>query len=233
LYNSVAAGEGPSRAFLSRVWQQLENLSIKSREENTDALVPLFRKNSAGLLVPRADDMLFYQILGIVFPGESDIKALKEIVQPYYRAVGRILLHCLAVDNYFEIDDGNAVLERNHRYMIGGHVLPSIYRNYLLRGVDPKDNEYQLSDLLRDFVAIKDATNMNSSDMVAILQGFDLDESELDSMKDDPDLMHKTFREKVKNDVIDEASIALEALKEGLTLDGKSFQGHEFFCASI
>jgi hypothetical protein len=179
-------------------------------------------RNPGGLLVPQEDSMLSYQILGVVEPSKSDIEALKVIVQPYYRAVGRLLLHCLAVDNYFEIEDeGTEFLERKHRYMIGGHVLPSIYRNYLLRGFDPMDKDYVLSDLLLDFVAIKDATNTNSSSMTAILQGLGLDESELESMKDDPSLMHKTFREKVKDNVIDEVSIALEALQEGLTLDGK------------
>jgi hypothetical protein len=187
--------------------------------------VSLFRKNPGGLLVPQEDSMLCYQILGVIDPDEKETRALKKIVHPYYRAVGRILLHCLAVDNYFKIEDEETeFLERKHRYMIGGHVLPSIYRNYLLRGVDPMDNDYELSKLLRDFVAIKDATNSNSSNMTAILQGLDLDESQLESMKDNPDLMHKTFREKVKTNVIDEVSIALEALKEGLTLDGKRFE---------
>jgi hypothetical protein len=175
--------------------------------------------------------MLCYQILGVIDPDESETRALKKIVQPYYRAIGRILLHCLAVDNFFNIEDEDTdFLERKQRFMIEGHVLPSIYRNYLLRGVDPMDNDYELSNLLRDFIAIKDATNSNSSNMTAILQGLELDESQLESMKDDPDLMHKTFREKVKTNVIDEVNIALEALQEGLTLDGKSL---ETVCASI
>jgi hypothetical protein len=162
-------------------------------------------------------------------PKKLDIENLKAIVQPYYRAVGRLLLHCLAVDNYFKIEDEDTeFLERKHRYMIGGHVLPSIYRNYLLRGVDPMDKDYALSNVLRDFVAIKDATNTNSSSMTAILQGLGLDELELEAMKDNPKLMHQTFREKVKNSVIDEVNIALEALQQGLTLDGKVMNG---FCA--
>jgi len=73
---------------------------------------------------------------------ESRARAL---VQPFYRTLGRIMLYCIAMDNTLPEGIPNEEWQKQ-RFLIAAQALPNIYRNYLLRGIDPTNNRYRIGD---------------------------------------------------------------------------------------
>jgi hypothetical protein len=56
----------------------------------------------------------------------------KELARLYYRAIGRIMAYCI-----------------RHKFHISEQVLPKLYRNYLLRGLDPMNKMYPIPELAK------------------------------------------------------------------------------------
>jgi uncharacterized protein YihD (DUF1040 family) len=209
----VAKDEGgPTRAFLNEVWRQLPELTVASEDKN----VALFCKGYNGDIVPVDDDIICHDL-----KIKGDRKGAKALVQPFYRAIGRILLYCLCMNNTpIRSDDAS----EKQFYLIGSHIMPNIYRNYLLRGIDPTDDRYDISDLVHDVVTIRLNKNQAAKDdrdidyFMNYLLGACGDNVENVS---DSDELQRRFRQYTKESLIDGCLMALEALKMGLTLDGK------------
>jgi hypothetical protein len=140
----------------------------------------------------------------------AKLKAM-ELVGPYYRAIGRLILYSIIVS--YEGKDGEDLV----RFFIGSHVIANIYRNYFLRGIDPTDEDYNLSDLLHDVIKIRLACfGVDSKDrMKQYVEFAGSDGNDEATTCED---LHTRFRETAKKDFIDDRSIAVGALKEGITL---------------
>ena len=182
---------GPTRAFVSEVMRQMETLKVVSSGGRETSL---FDKTNFGFCAPQSNDFLKNK-LGL----QSDEEEARGVVHPYYRALGRILFYCIA-----------------QNITIASIALPELYRNYLLRGIDPEDERYSLPDLAHDVVRLVPLKYKEGDYQDAIrkyLLAFNDD-------KEIP-LDHDTFRAKVKENFIDSCDIALDALKEGLSLDGE------------
>jgi hypothetical protein len=177
---------GPTRVFVSEVWRQLP--ALKAHHRGFD--VSLFDSDQkGGNVTPCGNDWLQSK-----FGKNAEIEEIRAALRPYYRAVGRIMLHC-----FF------------HDIPLAAHTMPPLLRHYLLRGVSPIDKGYPLSDLVTDVVKM---TNLSSADN-PVVEFVEMcgDDEEAENTEDNFRLMaHKRF--------IEESDISLEALKEGLTLDG-------------
>jgi len=181
---------GPTRAFISEVMRQMGSLKVKSFGEDRDTI--LFITTYLGFLAPQHNDFIQMK-LGL----QSQKEEARGLVHPYYRALGRIFFYCLAQD-----------------ITIASIALPELYRNYLLRGIDPEDGRYPLLDLVHDVARLVKLQHNEGDYQDAMRQYLlfvDGEEAPLD---------HDAFRAKVREYFIDDCDIALDALAEGLSLDG-------------
>jgi len=55
------------------------------------------------------------------------------------------MLYCIAMDNTLPEGIPNEEWQKQ-RFLIAAQALPNIYRNYLLRGIDPTNNRYRIGD---------------------------------------------------------------------------------------
>merc|ERR1719491_2659069 len=102
-------------------------------------------------------------------------------VKCYYRALGRIM--------YRAISSGNSILET---------VLSPYYLNVVLRGMEPKDEAYDLGSLLDDIFSVQD-----NKSVMKYFKGIEKEEAK--------DSLQLTFFNNKK--------IAIDALREGFTLN--------------
>ena len=116
---------GPTRAFVSEVMRQIGDLKVTCPEKR---VAELFTTTSMGSFKPTENEYIVTK-LGLT----EDPEEARALVRPYYRALGRILFYCFG---------------RN--VTIDSIVMPELYRNYLLRGIDPEDKRYSIFDLVHD-----------------------------------------------------------------------------------
>lgn len=116
----------------------------------------------------------------------------KKVAHRCYRALGRILGFCIL-----------------HEYHISNNVLSKFHRNYLLRGITPKDG-YDKADLFYDLKESMGQENNDNKQIFNNLQAF------LES-KDETDFETK-LRNHVHDIYIDQNTFFLNAIKEGMQL---------------
>lgn len=182
----IAVDEGgPTRAFLSQLFQQMGSLYISISEEKE---MSLFEASELlGQCVPQCDDTL-----KSCFGSNVDLEAK---ARSYYRAVGRAILYCLRTNN-----------------TIASHAVPGLYRNYLLRGVSPLSEEYKIDDLVQDVMPLTSGIPLDQFMEIFVMYSETEEDGETDTKV--------IFRKAVHSRWIGDRSIALEALREGITLEG-------------
>ena len=125
-------------------------------------------------------------------------------IAPYYRAIGRLMIQCIAAT----ADDSS-----DHGLKISGTAMPFILRHKLFRGVDPVDESYPLDHLLNHAFSLLGIDDMTRD---KAFEYFSID------VRSFPDVNEavKRVREEVHEMWIKERSLAIKALEEGLTLNG-------------
>lgn len=106
----------------------------KVRNDNGKSCA-LFESHN-GKLWPMPDDVLEYHL-------GRDVS--KELVTPHARCIGRIFLNSIACNFIDKFDN-----DRIERFPIADHVLPNVFRRYLLQLIKPTNPKYQAHDLLED-----------------------------------------------------------------------------------
>lgn len=195
---------GPSRQFLSEVWRQLDQVSVTSNE----ITLTLFgRQETSGYLMPRPDGYLDQKL-----KVSHDIE-VKEVVVSKYRAVGRILLQALI-----------------QQHPIANHVLPEMYRNWLIRNVKPTSDAYEMADLVHHMFTMihhtekKDGQKTELDVIVEAMNALQFgDQDEIDNSV-------QSVRQFAQEQYIDGYKIALDAIKDGLTCNGKK---HMFYLNNV
>jgi hypothetical protein len=188
---------GPTKVFLSRIWQHVGNLAIPDGKGN---YLTLFAKAGLlGQLVPQSDEWFGVKLKS------SDLDNIEAVGLRHdiYRAIGRVMLYCL-----------------RSNFHIADHALPNLYRNYLIRGIGPLSEDYKLNDLLEDVLAMMEWKKEDRPDDERELMQQFLSLLELEDTDEDEDIA-VTFRKAVDEIYIGGRKIALEALQEGITLNGK------------
>jgi hypothetical protein len=89
----------------------------------------------------------------------------------------------------------------------------------LFRGVDPVDRDYAISDLVDDAFTLIDLKHLLKDKTKEESFHFVCKRFEIEDLEGEEAAV--AFRKKMKTTYIDTRSIALTALKEGMTLDGK------------
>jgi hypothetical protein len=208
---------GPTRDFLSNVWTQIGDLHV-THPRDSETVAKLFDRDAhAEYIVPQTNVRIASALgLNISDDGttiiDEDSKFALELIKPFGRAIGRIMLYCIA--NQLEGDDDDDT-RPPQRFYIATHILHNLFRNYLFRGVDPKhDDEYPLLELLVDVVDLKftEATKKGNNAQQQM-------QLYLDDERHGTDL-ECSFRQMASQDFITGRSWILDSIKEGLTLDG-------------
>ena len=117
---------GPARSFMSQVWRQLGEVEVQPR-------VYLF-ESFAGNLWPQINDRLRQR------------ESTRRAVHVLGRAMGRMILHAITNRHKYDIDADA------ERFTVPDYILPRPYRYYLLQGVKPTDERYNIRDLYEDFL---------------------------------------------------------------------------------
>jgi hypothetical protein len=145
---------------------------------------------------------LFYEKGGSLWPERDcvlesieDFAAKRAMIRAYYRAIGRMFLYSIVM-----------------RIPVPTMVLPNLYRNYLLRGIEPEfakcsdhdcqDDEYRLGDLLED--TFGDVSDARKDTLPEILSSVDPVEN------------MRLFRSRVQQRFIKDCELALSGLGDGL-----------------
>lgn len=210
---------GPKRQFMDEIMNQMGDLVIKDAKNQME--LKLFESFEV-CLMPVTNDQL----------ESTRGRGLEKKVKAFYRGIGRLFALC-----YLHREENG---ERN--LLIAAKCLPSLYRNCksklffshkarcqrltsysaavdLFRSVSPLDEDYKLSPLIDDAFAIlnpyKNVTNVQDAKAY-----FDC-ETETE------------FREMVNTALIKTRIFALDALKEGITLNGKSISLYGGYNATI
>lgn len=177
-------GGGPTRQFLSMFWRYLPKITATNKNYGEYSLF----EETDNYLRPLCDNKIIYTLM------EDDYKLEETAICRIYRAFGRIVGFCLL-----------------HGYHIYHNVLSKIHRNYLFRGISPKES-CDISDLLFD---LKDSMGQ---------QGI-ADEKFLDDLRESIDcksLTETDFERQLRDHVfevyIEQNMIFLEAVKEGMRL---------------
>ena len=202
--NAVDDG-GPSRAFLSEVWKQLRGLVISLNGRS----VELFNEHG----VPNENVNIISQLKADGMMTEAEY-----LVRSRCRILGRFMFYCIAMSRRMPVTTGNKISD-SQNLILASHVLPEVYRYYYMKDIDPTSNEYPIEQLVNDVVTIKFPTKsqMQSDDdrMQTYVDNIaDSDESSSDDLR-------SRFRELAKADLIENRSWAVQAIKEGLTLEGR------------
>jgi hypothetical protein len=197
----MTAGDegGPTRAFLSEVWGQMRDLDVK----HNGRAVKLFTENC----LPNENCNITSK-LNLSY----DQEMARQLVRPYYMALGRLMLYTIAMSNRQSFCDKRKKTE----IFMAPHVLPRIYRYYLLKDIDPMNEQYPLVDLLHHVIEMREHVKGQSYDktMESYFSAVDID-------GDVSNDVYSNFRQAAQEDFIDRRSWALDAMKEGITLDGK------------
>jgi len=107
---------GPARDFFSKIWKNLELLSLHYQGKNRCCInhtnkINLFSLSEYGL-VPTDDDKIQDSIYRIIKYGNYRYDSILDRVKKYYKAVGIMLFFCVI-----------------HQIPVASHVMPNFYRN--------------------------------------------------------------------------------------------------------
>lgn len=183
--------------FFLQVWQQVGGLKVKVGGKKTE--VPLFQE-TLGYLVPMPNAALESMLR--VTPAELNrIFAAK--IAPYYRALGRLMVQCIGAT----ADDS-----ADYNLKILGSFMPKILRQKLFRDVDPIDESYPLEQLLDH------AFSLLGMDMCRD-KAFEYFSIEAEGYNGTQSAVMRV-RKEIQEMWIKERSLALEAISEGLSLNG-------------
>jgi hypothetical protein len=210
VHDQLTAGDdgGPSRAFLSEVWRQIRDLKVQHNEREAN----LFTEDYNCLPSENNNIAMKLQL-------SNDPEMARLLVHPYYRALGRILLYTIGISKRKKFYDGGDDKEKKIELFIAPHVLPGIYRYYFLKNMDPMNQQYPLADLLHHVIEMKfSKSTLRDQSNEAIMELY---ATYADTDGDIGSDVHSNFRRAAKKDFIDNRSWALDAIKEGITLDGK------------
>ena len=142
--------------FLSDVWGQLGHInlveqSIEDQQEQVEVKEKVEIKEggnkSTGNGKTEKPSLYMFEVTGgKLWPQINDKLEMKKVDKSKLnllgRAIGRMILHSLS--NRFINDEGVS------RLTIAGHVLPPPLRRYLLQGITPMDERYDIRDLFSD-----------------------------------------------------------------------------------
>lgn len=200
-YDNLEAKDkgGPSRSFLSKVWEHATKIMLPSNENGKK---DVFLFEAVGKLWPVQDDYLIGHF-------GSEEKA-KKFVQPICRALGRLMLHVIACE-----------YENGRVYTIAGHLMPSLYKRFLLQDIRPTDPRYHVQDVLSDVVdhicAGKSEKELKDYDVrtsvMAMIDLYCYGDAD-DSTK--KEYNKETFLKAAEAKYIQSCSIILDSLKDGL-----------------
>jgi len=174
-----------------------ENIELRQKP------IKLFESTDEGF-IPVKNEMIIDNIDRFQqFDNSSEKKKKKrkediiERVQVYYRAIGRIMLHCLAT---------------NHP--ISSAAMPRFFQNVLFRKCLPGENGYHRSDIVDHLISIGQPMKLDG--VLDVMTIGDL-------LCDDDDTLITSdsyFTKLLPKYLVHSRSIALDALREGLTLNG-------------
>lgn len=185
-------GGGPTRQFLSMFWRYLPKITLMDMSNNTYRLF----EETTNFLQPLCDDKIHRL-------REEYFELEESHIFRCYRALGRIIGCCIL-----------------HHYHISNNVLSKIHRNYLLRGISPKDR-YDISDLFYD---LKECMSQQTKENEEV---FDDLGALLDCESNNETEFEKKLRDFAYEVYIEQNMIFLEAVKEGMQL-GRFV--HCYFC---
>jgi len=138
---------------------------------------------------------------------------IKAKAKVFYRAIGRVMFHC--------VSDG--------KNSIAGNALPSLYKNYLFRGAKPGEKGYHPNDLYYHLIELdKNCLKNLKGHTVCDYMGFFGYEDEkflIDKREMTFDIYSSLVAPKK---FIEDRQIAVNGLKEGLTLNGSYKCSHGF-----
>lgn len=177
---------GPTRQFLSVLWNYLPRIKIRTKNRYGAAIDFALFTESDNYLQPRINDEI-----------DKLQESGKKEAYRCYRALGRILGFCIL-----------------HEYYISNNVLSKIHRNYLLRGVSPK-NGYDKSDLFYDLKECMGKETADNKQIFDALQYMDFENEE--AFKNETQF-ETLLREKVHEIYIDQNMFFLGAIEEGMRL---------------
>lgn len=119
---------GPSKEFMNLVWKRLHNLKVFAKGKDGEPIVDkdgkpivfhLLYRDDTGYSMPQSDDKLHVFLNQIPL---SDAERMREKIDAYYQAIGRLFLHALASHWH------GSGYESGSRLMIPTTALPPFYR---------------------------------------------------------------------------------------------------------
>ncbi|GAX11953.1 hypothetical protein FisN_8Lh042 [Fistulifera solaris] len=132
----------------------------------------------------------------------------KREVRRCYRALGRVLGFCII-----------------HEYHISHVVLSRIHRNYLLRGITPKEG-YDKTELFYDLKELMGKGNGDNNLVFEALQAMKSDDDmDLETQLSEQKSFETQLRKHVHEYYIDQYKFFLDAIQEGMRLD--FLEGHQ------
>jgi len=134
------------------------------------------------------------------FLGRSKNEDIVDIAKAYFQALGRVMAFCLF--NEMHLSD---------------HVLPQLYCNYLFRGMEPMDYEYEFADLIQHSMEL--IGHFRKDEDINKVVSFILCSSDHEFEATMTPQEHT--RAIIQGVFITGRSIALDALMEGISLGGK------------
>uniref|UniRef100_A0A7S2EI47 HECT domain-containing protein n=1 Tax=Trieres chinensis TaxID=1514140 RepID=A0A7S2EI47_TRICV len=152
-----------------------------------------------GYLVPVTDEVLKHKFKLVQKYGAPEIQDLLDKAKHYYRAFGRLMFHALLTD-----------------YPISSTALPSFFRNVILRGW-PEDDDYDRSELLQH---INEIGFQYSGNIKEHFLGQPLSLYLKEGSPNELITIESFFKVVLPEILVNNRSIAIDAIKEGLTLDG-------------
>ena len=148
---------GPSRQFFSDVFTQLQDLCVGeiSQEVEKKSRKILLFEDGENCVYPKTDEYVY----------SKDNKMFHEKSDKYFRAVGRILTHAILSHSGHGKKKGEDVEDGAFdRFSIASHILPGLYRKFLLQGIDPRDmGNYPMTALVDDVVHVLDCKEIQET----------------------------------------------------------------------
>jgi hypothetical protein len=197
---------GPTKEFLSNIWNQLHTFCIECVSISDVIKIPLFIDGGP------IDDMLLTYYTN---KSENLNQDYINKIQLYYRVLGRIMFYCISSSRRFYGNNNNGNHESNEivDLFIAPHVMPRLYRYYFLQGIEPNDKRYPISELKDDIIEMKSLNPNKPEDQIMndYLDGLGVDCNAYSTNEE-------CFRKTAQEEFINRRKIALGALYDGMTL---------------
>jgi hypothetical protein len=197
---------GPTREFLAKFFFQLHAVTVPGKTKNF--LFDTDNQTRSGVPQP---DAYFHMYIA---------EGVKEQLELKFTAIGRVLLYTLR-HGYQSKNSKIPILAIPQR------ALSRVYWYYLLRNVTPKDEKYLFDELYADVCSIflsagksQSSTETRDSLKVRIDSWYDSEESVDKEKRKNTTKFAQKLRMFAHEKLIEERSIALNAIKKGMSLDG-------------